>query len=87
MDQRSSNKPETMSLCYGQLFPCNVISGVSQGSVLGPILFIIYVNSLPKVVQSKLEIFAEKNTKMFCTMSSVEDYISLQNDLNSIMGW
>ena len=86
MDQGSSNKPETMSLCYGQLFPCNVTSGVPQGSVLGPILFIIYINDLPEVVQSKLEMFAE-NTKMFHTISSDEDYISFQNNLNNIMKW
>ena len=49
---------------------CNVTSGVPQGSVLGPILFIIYVNDLPKVVQSKLWMFAD-DTKIYHTISSI----------------
>ena len=59
-------------------------SGVPQGSVLGPILFIIYVNDLPEVVQSKLWMFAD-DTKIYHTISSNEDSILLQNDLSSIM--
>ena len=61
-------------------------SGVPQGSVLGPILFIIYVNDLPEVVQSKLWMFAD-DTKIYRTISSNEDSILLQNDLSSIMKW
>ena len=53
---------------------CNVTSGVPQGSVLGPILFIIYVNDLPEVVQSKLWMFAD-DTKIYYTISSNEDSI------------
>ena len=65
---------------------CNVTSGVPQGSVLGPILFIIYVNDLPEVVQSKLWMFAD-DTKIYRTISSNEDSILLQNDLSIIMKW
>ena len=42
----------------------SVKSGVPQGSVLGPILFILYINDLPDVVQSNVYLFAE-DTKMF----------------------
>ena len=61
-------------------------SGVPQDSVLGPVLFIIYVNDLPEVVQSKLWMFAD-DTKIYHTISSNEDSTLLRSDLHSIMRW
>ena len=51
-----------------------------------PILFIMYVNDLLEVVQSKLWMFAD-DTKIYHTISSNEDSILFQNDLSSIMKW
>ena len=39
---------------------CRVASGVPQGSVLGPLLFILYINDLPDTLQSKVKIFADE---------------------------
>ena len=63
-----------------------VISGIPQGSVLGLILFLIYVNDLPEVARSKLKLFAD-DTKLYKSIKDVVDKEILQTDLNSLMGW
>ena len=63
----------------------NVASGVPQGSVIGPLLFVVYINDLPEVVEAEVYLFAD-DTKIFCRI--VEDGIStLQEDLNRLQNW
>ena len=64
----------------------NITSDVPQGSVLGPILFIIFVNDMPDVVNSMLLMFAD-NTKLYRTMTSVHDNDALQQDIDNISAW
>ena len=63
-----------------------MISGVPQGSVLGPILFLIYINDLENEIGSNILKFAD-DTKMFRRVESQEDRHQLQVDLNKLVKW
>ena len=63
-----------------------VISGVPQRSVLGPILFLIYINDLENEIWSNILKFAD-DTKMFRRVESQEDRHQLQSDLNKLVKW
>ena len=61
-------------------------SGIPQGSVLVPILFTIYINDLPDVVQNIAKLFAD-DTKLYAVVNKEEEQHSLQNDINSLVLW
>ena len=63
-----------------------VISGVPQGTVLGPLLFLVYINDLPQCVKSKIRLFAD-DAYMYCTINTVKDTADLQNDLYELQAW
>jgi len=64
----------------------SVTSGVPQGSVLGPLLFLIYINDLESGLLSSLLKFAD-NTKVFCQVNGERDREQLQADLNRLTEW
>ena len=57
-----------------------VSSGVSQGSVLGPLLFILYVNDIPSEVSSFCKIFAD-DAKLYKDLQNLEDFEMIQHDI------
>ena len=63
-----------------------VTSGVPQGSVLGPLLFAIYVNDLPLIVSSNLFMFAD-NLKLYRSITQPLDTMLLQHDVNTLFHW
>ena len=63
-----------------------VTSGVPQGSILGPLLFLFYVNDIPDIVSSTAKMFAD-DTKVYRKISSKADCDSLQSDLNELAAW
>ena len=62
--------------CSSSLLP--VTSGVSQGSILGPMLFVVYINSLPDVIRSVTCLLFADDTKCCHRISSFSDTILLQ---------
>ena len=64
----------------------DVTSGVPQGSVLGPVLFVVYINDLPDVVESLSQLYAD-DTKVFSKVDSIERQKQIQQDLDNLVNW
>ena len=63
-----------------------VTSGIPQGSVLGPILFVLYINDLPSCVSNYAKLFAD-DTKIYCQSDVPGASDSLQKDLDNLDDW
>ena len=63
-----------------------VDSGVPQGSVLGPSLFLYYINDIPDGLQAKVRLFAD-DTIAYLAISNPSDCSTLQNDLDQLARW
>ena len=71
----------------GEASQCkDVTSGIPQGSVLGPLLFVIFINDFPSQVKSDIFLFAD-DTKIFRTINSIDDKDTLQNDITTMVQW
>ena len=61
----------------------NVVSGIPQGSVLGPVLFFIFINDLPNYVECLDEIFGD-DTKLYFTANCPTDCNLIQHDIHQM---
>ena len=60
-----------------------VISGVSQSTVLGPVMFLLYINDINNNISSLLRLFAD-DCIMYRTIKSEQDHLQLQQDLHTV---
>ena len=65
----------------------SVTSGVPQGSILGPLLFALYINDLPNCLSSALPFIYADDTKCIKSISSFDDIQRMQDDLDAISHW
>lgn len=63
-----------------------VLCGVPQGSVLGPLLFVIYIDDMPDSIANILELFAD-DSKLINIIKCAEDLAQLKHDLANISEW
>ena len=69
---------------YSEWF--TVHSGVPQGTILGPRLFLLYINDLPDCINSRVRLFAD-DCLVYRKISGFEDQLALQRDLDALEVW
>lgn len=67
--------------------PQRMLSGVPQGSNMGPLLFLLFINDLPIQVHDSLILILADDCKLSYALKKPSDSVNLQNDLNRVSSW
>ena len=81
-----TDRRQRVSVNAGSSGWADVISGVPQGSVLGPLLFTMYVSDIPDVLQNFVSMFAD-DTKLYQAVDVQTNSNNLQNDIDQLQAW
>ena len=81
-------RSQTVTVDGTESSPKPVLSGVPQGTVLGPLFFLVYINDISDNISpgTTLRLFAD-DTSLYRTINSVADAIELQCDLDKLQEW
>ena len=83
-----SNRRQCIKIGSRQLSFQYIKTGVPQGSILGPILFLIYINDIPSFVKnSTIDLYADDSTLHVSDYNIQNIQLKLQNNLDSIATW
>ena len=63
-----------------------VVSGVPQGTVLGPLLFSLYINDISADIESEIRLFAD-DCVCYREIKNEEDTLKLQRDIDRLGSW
>ena len=84
-----ANRTQAVIVNDSESRPSPVLSGVPQGSVLGPLLFLVYIDDLSSVIQalsSKINLFAD-DILLYHFINNAHDYIVLQEAITLLGEW
>ena len=81
-----SNRIQWVAINGAKSSMSSVRSGVPQGTVLGPLLFIVYINDLPARITSQIRLFAD-DSYIYRVINNSEDTLKLQDDITALLNW
>ncbi len=82
-----TNRKQYVRIRGGTSPDCAVESGVPQGTVLGPLLFLILISDISNDVNNSRIISFADDTRLFYNIQNIEDCSVLQNDLDTVYSW
>jgi hypothetical protein len=82
-----SDRQQTVVLDGHHSYITTILSGVPQGTVLGPILFILFINDMELCVKHSTVRFFADDTRISKHIKSEASVVELQEDLNSVISW
>ena len=82
-----ADREQTVVINGAHSYPAKVKSGVPQGTVLGPILFLVYINDLHQCINHSLISHFADDTRILKAITTAEDVSLLQQDLNETITW
>ena len=82
-----SDRTQLVDLSGTNSLAAPITCGVPQGSILGPLLFLIYVNDMPDVIRNKLLLYAEDSGILVSGKNRQDVETLLSEDLHSLSQW